>query len=525
VCAAAARCILADMFSRFGLRLRMAASYVLVSAAAVVLVEVIVLAAALPQIRAAHSEAQQAQQRAAAAEADTLSAKLSGLASRIAETVGKSADRVAEDKPGSSDEALLAAAAVGNLDDTRPGGAPPDALTQPEDEQLQAVATTDGKVVAVWPEKFDKPTLPAEAVDVSPHDGRTQFDGQPALWVTAPILLEDQAGNRRVLGFVYSVLPSHKIEPKPDKRAGGTFQLFTDPKVGPLLLTGGIVLVLLLPLGALFGLLSTRRLIRRIRRLGEGTGEMAGGDLTARVRVSGGDEVGRLEEAFNTMAQRLEAAVETQRRAAGSEAQRAERTRIARELHDAISQDLFSVSLIASGLRKALPPETELHFQAASMETMLIRTMREMQAMLLELRPIALEEAGLASALGDLCQAYEARLGIAVSTRIEDPLPLESPIEHAVFRVVQETLGNAARHGQPSAVDLRVAEEDGHVAVIVRDDGHGFDATSANGRHGMGLQLMRERVQELGGTMDIVSAPEQGTTITVLLPARSPLNR
>jgi signal transduction histidine kinase len=140
--------------------------------------------------------------------------------------------------------------------------------------------------------------------------------------------------------------------------------------------------------------------------------------------------------------------------------------------------------------------------------------------MLLELRPIALEDAGLAAALDELCRAYETRLGISVSARI-DPVGLDPPVEHAVLRVVQEAFGNAARHGEPATIELRVAEQDGQVAVTIHDDGRGFDPARTAVRHGMGLTLMSERVGELGGTYQLVSAPGRGTTLTVLLPARA----
>src|SRR5262249_32996090 len=144
--------------------------------------------------------------------------------------------------------------------------------------------------------------------------------------------------------------------PGAGKQAPQTGTARGDTTIGSLVVPGIVALVLLLPVGALFGLLSTGRLIRRIRRLSEGTSAMAGGDLQVRIPVSGGDEAGRLEQAFTSMAERPDAAVAEQRAAAGAEARRAERGRIARELHDSISQDLFSVSLVASGLRKALPP-------------------------------------------------------------------------------------------------------------------------------------------------------------------------
>jgi signal transduction histidine kinase len=152
------------------------------------------------------------------------------------------------------------------------------------------------------------------------------------------------------------------------------------------------------------------------------------------------------------------------------------------------------------------------------MERSLARTMREMRAMLLELRPIALEDAGLAEALEELCRAYESRLGVDVSAHI-DPVRLDPAAEHAALRVVQEAFGNAVRHGEPAAIELRVAERDGQVAVTVHDDGRGFDPAQAADRHGMGLTQMRERVTELGGGFEVRSAPGQGTTVTVLLPS------
>jgi signal transduction histidine kinase len=244
---------------------------------------------------------------------------------------------------------------------------------------------------------------------------------------------------------------------------------------------------------------------------------MAGGDLKVRIPVAGGDEVAVLEQGFNAMAEQLQAAVRAERERAESTARRDERTRIARELHDSISQDLFSVSLLAGGLRRALPSESGLRRQAESMEHTLERTMREMRAMMLELRPVALEDLGLAAALDGLCEAYEVRLGLRITTDIGVPR-LKPQVELAVLRVVQEALGNAVRHGRPEAIELRVAEHDGQVSVLISDDGQGFDEQRVGERHGMGLELMRERVNELGGTFELASTPEQGTTVRVLIP-------
>jgi signal transduction histidine kinase len=121
------------------------------------------------------------------------------------------------------------------------------------------------------------------------------------------------------------------------------------------------------------------------------------------------------------------------------------------------------------------------------------------------------------AALDELCRTYEARLGIRISADIGE-LQVEPAVELAVLRVAQEALGNAARHGKAKAIELSVAEVEGHVVMAISDQGRGFDPAQVGERHGMGLELMRERVTELGGTFDVASAPANGTTVRVRIP-------
>jgi signal transduction histidine kinase len=286
---------------------------------------------------------------------------------------------------------------------------------------------------------------------------------------------------------------------------------------GPQLGVGLLVLAGAVPVGIVFGLLSTRRLIGRLRRLAATTVAVAQGDYQQRVAVSGGDEVAGLEANLNRMAARLDAAMATQRQLASAD----ERARIAGELHDAISQDLFSLRLLAGGVRKALPASSPLRPQVETMEQTATQTMHEMQALLLELRPVALADAGLIPALEELCHAYRERLGVAVDADL-DPVELAPPAEHAVLRVVQEALANAVKHARPTRIRLRLHHQDDQVAVTVTDDGAGFDPSLAEQRHGMGLGLMRQRVAELGGSFQLDSTPGQGTTVQVLLPGGQP---
>jgi signal transduction histidine kinase len=247
---------------------------------------------------------------------------------------------------------------------------------------------------------------------------------------------------------------------------------------------------------------------------------VAGGDLAQRVEVSGRDELAGLESSFNTMAEQLQGSMEAERQLSGAAARAAERTRIARELHDSVSQDLFSLGLLAGGLRRALPADSAMQPEVEALERTSRRAMREMQALLLELRPVALDDVGLSAALTELCQAYRTRLGIEVRVDIQE-LTASSAVEHGVLRIAQEGLANAVKHGDPSTIWLSVRQLDGRIQVTVRDDGVGFDPAPAvtGGGVGLGLRSMRERVGELGGDLVVESEPGTGTTLSVEVPA------
>ena len=121
-------------------------------------------------------------------------------------------------------------------------------------------------------------------------------------------------------------------------------------------------------------------------------------------------------------------------------------------------------------------------------------------------------------AVTELCQAYQARLAIKVTAELGE-VSLGPAAEHAVLRIVQEALGNAARHGEPETILVRLSQCNGSVTVEVHDDGRGFDPSDVAERHGMGLTLMRERVAELGGDFQLDAAPGGGAAIKVRLPA------
>jgi len=240
---------------------------------------------------------------------------------------------------------------------------------------------------------------------------------------------------------------------------------------------------------------------------------VADGGFERRVPVSGHDEVSQLEENFNRMAGQLQASLDARRQLAEANARHQERARIARELHDSISQELFSLSVLAGGLRRALPPGSGVLTEVETMERTAEDTMREMQSLLLALRPVALEEVGLASAIEGICRAYTERAGVEVRAELE-PVELSPALEHAILRVTQEALANAVRHADADRVTVRLRAGEDLVVLEITDSGRGFDvAARQQSAVGLGLRTMRDRVAEHGGQLTIDSTPGAGTRV------------
>lgn len=335
------------------------------------------------------------------------------------------------------------------------------------------------------------------------------------VWAAAPMLLTPAGkgtalggGTGKVFGTIYLEVPAVARDTR----------VFT---VSPALVrTGLVVLAVAVPAGLAFGLLSTRRLTWRLRRLASLTLEVAEGGFDRRIAVSGHDEVSQLEENFNRMAGQLQASLDARRQLAEAHARHQERSRIARELHDSISQELFSLSVLAGGLRRTLPPGSPVMSEVETMERTAGDTMREMQSLLLALRPVALDEVGLASAIEGICDAYRERLGVGIQAELES-LALPPALEHAILRVTQEAVANAVRHADASLITIRLRDHVGQDEIVleVADNGRGFDAGRREAAAGgLGLRAMRDRIAEQGGRLHIDSAPGVGTLVRASFP-------
>jgi signal transduction histidine kinase len=371
-----------------------------------------------------------------------------------------------------------------------------------------------------------------------PGGGEETLPDGNVVWAAAPIMasrdVKPAAGAQAATPSAASTGTSGKAETSAGQTPLGMLYVevpATAPGIGGvtvspgLVRTGLVLLVAAFPVGVAFGLLSTRRLTRRLGRLAALTQRVGDGDFGLRVPVRGHDEVSRLEENFNRMAGQLQAWLDATRKLGEANARHEERTRIARELHDSISQELFSLNVLAGGLRRALPAKSPVLPQVEIMERTAGDTMREMRSLLLALRPVALEEADLPRALDGVCQAYRDRLGIPVHAEVDlaglGPGGLSPAVEHAMLRVTQEAVGNAARHADPARITVRLRGDGSQAVLEISDDGRGFDtAAPPQEAGGLGLHTMRDRVTELGGLLTVDSAPGEGTTIRARFPLR-----
>lgn len=197
-----------------------------------------------------------------------------------------------------------------------------------------------------------------------------------------------------------------------------------------------------------------------------------------------------------------------------------ERERLARDLHDAVTQTIFSAGLFAEAARESARAgelaKVELHTQ--SVVQRVYQALGEMRLLLFELRTETLAHHGLAGALRDRLESVEGRANIATNLVVEGIGELPVVIEEAFYRVALEGLNNALRHSHARRVDVTLRAAGGVLTLIVRDNGVGFRRRDAARRGGMGLGSMEKRIQKLGGSLRITSRPNRGTRIEARVP-------
>ena len=202
-----------------------------------------------------------------------------------------------------------------------------------------------------------------------------------------------------------------------------------------------------------------------------------------------------------------------------------ERQRIARDLHDSVSQSLFSTTLHVRTAQHALAREGldstgPLGEELGEIGQLTRGALAEMRALIFELRPGALAEEGLVAALTKQAAALSAREGLVIE--VDGPgerLPLVPEVEEQLYRLGQEAMANVIKHARASSASVRIAAGDDTVVIHVSDDGRGFNPAAVGPEH-FGLRSMRGRVTELGGRLEVTSGLGHGTVLRVEVPAQ-----
>ena len=197
-----------------------------------------------------------------------------------------------------------------------------------------------------------------------------------------------------------------------------------------------------------------------------------------------------------------------------------ERQRLSRELHDSVTQSLYSLTLLAEASRRtAQTGEIQKVIENSSrLGEIAQQALKEMRLLVYELRPLALETAGLAEALQHRLDAVEKRAGVDAQLRVNLDVDLPAELEDSLYRIAQEVLNNSLKHAEATRIILTLCIQDGQVELDIHDNGKGFDSGSVQGQGGMGLHNIQERAVALGGSVSIGSEPGKGTKVQVRVP-------
>ena len=321
------------------------------------------------------------------------------------------------------------------------------------------------------------------------------------LYTVAPV----KGDNGRILGAVVA-----------------TFGLPNLPILTLVLLSIGVI-ALMIPaalLGTIFGFLTAWGLTRRLRRLARAARAWSHGDFSVIARDRSKDELGQLSRELNSMAVQLENLLQTRGELATLEA----RNRFAQDLHDSVKQQIFATSLQIAAARALIEQDKEAAESHLAQADELVRlAQKELNVLIHQMRPAALEGKGLSAALGDYAADWSRRSEIPaeVHVRGERETPLE--VEQALFRVAQEALANVAKHSDAKGVEVDVIYEADAVTLRIADDGRGFDPAKDKG-DGFGLQSMSERLATFGGRVEVESAPGEGTRVVCVCPLNGTSN-
>ncbi len=261
--------------------------------------------------------------------------------------------------------------------------------------------------------------------------------------------------------------------------------------------------------GAFFGSVVSRWLVRRFMKVIQTTKSWSQGDFSLTIADLSDDEFGVMTRQLNTMARKLEHLLRESQNIAMLE----ERNRVARDLHDSLKQQIFAISMQVW----SIPALLDTNISAAkarlgTIEQQLEQTLQELSMLIHQLRPVILADKQFSAALRDYCIQWARERNVVLDLDVAE-VDLSLSAEEALFRITQEALANVARHSDASTVQVQLLDQQEQVLLSITDNGRGFDPDQAR-EGGVGLHSMRERMEKLQGTLSIVSKCGHGTTIS-----------
>ncbi|WP_144528206.1 sensor histidine kinase [Peribacillus simplex] len=294
----------------------------------------------------------------------------------------------------------------------------------------------------------------------------------------------------------------------------------------------GLPFVIFLPslvmtVGLIYGVVSGMFWKRQLERVDEGLYLLEQGRLPSQQETYPVQEMAKMVERMHLIHKQINEQTKLSQKMANEKAidqekqiqeiVSQERNRLARELHDSVSQQLFAASMFMSAITESQSDmeKTEMK-QFKVVEEMIHQSQLEMRALLLHLRPVALKGKSLHEGMKELLLELAQKVTMDINWKME-PVTLDKGIEDHLFRILQESISNTLRHAKASSLEVLLIVRDGLIILRITDDGIGFNVEeSKTGSYG--LQNMHERAVELGGTMQLVSVPNKGTKLEVKIP-------
>ncbi|SDN43338.1 two-component system, NarL family, sensor histidine kinase LiaS [Fictibacillus solisalsi] len=290
-----------------------------------------------------------------------------------------------------------------------------------------------------------------------------------------------------------------------------------------------VVPALSLVIGGFFGLFQGIIARRQLKQVEEGLREIENGRPIYLPVVSEGTEVDALWKRMKNVQRHAAEQARASQKLANEKAEdqekviqemiSRERHRLARELHDSVSQQLFAASMLMSAINESKDPGAPENRQLNLVEQMIHQSQLEMRALLLHLRPAALKGKSLQEGIKELLDELTQKVPIDIHEKIED-MRLDKGVEDHLFRILQESVSNTLRHAKATSLEILLIEREGLIILRVSDNGVGF-ALDEFKAGSYGLQNMQERALEIGGTLKVVSLPDKGTRLEVKVPVIS----